>query len=293
MMTVETRDLTLRYGETTALDGLSFALDGGKIYGLLGRNGSGKSSLLSVLAAFRKADEGDVLFDAGPVFENPPITSQIALIREGVDVADTSHKIERVLDFASCYRPNWDADYAAHLLGAFELDPKKKVKELSRGKQSALGAVLGLAARTPLTMFDETYLGMDAPSRYRFYDAILDDYIAHPRTIIISTHLIEEVARIFEEVVIIDKGRLVLHEPVETLTARGATVTGPAESVEAFASGQTVLNERQLGRTKSVMIYGELTDEQRLLARETGLDLEPIPLQDLFVYLTNSKGGAQ
>ncbi|HYI15911.1 MAG TPA: ABC transporter ATP-binding protein [Thermomicrobiales bacterium] len=292
-MTVETRDLMLRYRETTALDGLSFALEGGKIYGLLGRNGSGKSTLLSVLAAFRKADEGDILIDGEPVFENPRVTRQIALIRENVDVPDTDDKIERVLEFAACYRPNWDADYAARLLDVFELDPKKKVKELSRGKQSALGAVLGLAARAPLTMFDETYLGMDAPSRYRFYDAILDDYIAHPRTIIISTHLIEEVARIFEEVVIIDKGRLVLHEPVETLTARGATVTGPAEQVEAFADGQTILNERQLGRTKSVMVYGQVTDEQRQHVRDTGLDLEPIALQDLFVYLTNSKGDAQ
>lgn len=180
-----------------------------------------------------------------------------------------------------------------HLLDAFELDAKAKVKELSRGKQSALGAVLGLAGRAPLTMFDETYLGMDAPSRYRFYDAILEDYIAHPRTIVISTHLIEEVARIFEEVVIIDKGRLILHEPVEALTARGATVTGPAERVEAFANGQTILNERQLGRTKSVMLYGQISEVQRQYARETGLDLEPIALQDLFVYLTNAKGDAQ
>jgi ABC-2 type transport system ATP-binding protein len=134
---------------------------------------------------------------------------------------------------------------------------------------------------------------MDAPSRYAFYDALLADYMAHPRTIIVSTHLIEEVSSLFEEVVIIDKGRLVLHEPVETLTARGATVTGPAEAVEAFANGQTILNERQLGRTKSVMLYGQLTEEQRQHARETGLDLEPIALQDLFVYLTNAKGDAQ
>jgi ABC-2 type transport system ATP-binding protein len=292
MMTVDVRHLTLRYGKTTALDGLSFALDGGKIYGLLGRNGSGKSTLLSVLAAFRKADEGEVLIGGEPVFENPRITRQIALIRESVDLPDTDDKIERALEFASSHRPNWDAGYAARLLDAFELDPKKKIKELSRGKQSALGAVLGLASRAPLTMFDETYLGMDAPSRYVFYDEILADYIAHPRTIVVSTHLIEEVARIFEEVVIIDKGRLVLHEPTESLTARGATVTGPAEQVEAFANGLTVLNERQLGRTKSLTVYGQVTDEQRRHARDAGLDLEPVPLQDLFVYLT-SKGEAR
>lgn len=291
-MTIDARNLTLRYGKTTALDDLSFRLDAGKIYGLLGRNGSGKSSLLSVLAAFRKADGGEVSIDGEPVFENPAITRQICLIRESVDIVDTSDRIERVLGFTSCIRPNWDPDYAARLLDTFELDPRQKVSELSRGKQSALGAILRLASRAPLTMFDETYLGMDAPSRYIFYDEILDDYIAHPRTIVVSTHLIEEVARIFEEVVIIDKGRLVLHEPTETLTARGATLTGPAERVDAFANGLTVLNERQLGRTKSVMVYGHLTDAQVQQARTTGLDLEPIPLQDLFVYLTAANGGS-
>jgi len=288
MITVETRSLTLGYGDKTALDELSFSLDGGKIYGLLGRNGSGKISLLSVLAAFRKASSGEALVGGEPVFENPAITSQICLIRESVDVPDTSDRIERVIGFTSCNRPDWDAGYAARLLDVFELDPRQKVSELSRGKLSALGAMLGLASRAPLTMFDETYLGMDAPSRYRFYDEILSDYMAHPRTIIISTHLIEEVANLFEEVIIIDKGRLVLHEPTETLTMRGATVTGPAEQVDAFANGLTVLNERQLGRTKSLMVYGQFTDAQTQFAHDSGLDLEPIALQDLFVYLTTT-----
>ncbi|HEX5167349.1 MAG TPA: ATP-binding cassette domain-containing protein, partial [Thermomicrobiales bacterium] len=193
-MAVETRGLTLRYGEKTALDNLSFALDGGKIYGLLGRNGSGKSSLLSVLAAFRKADAGEVLVGGEPVFENPAITEQICLIRESVDVFERSATIESVLGFTSAIRPGWDAEYAGRLLDAFELDPRQKVKDLSRGKQSALGAILGLASQAPLTMFDETYLGMDAPSRYCFYEELLADYIAHPRTMIVSTHLIEEVA---------------------------------------------------------------------------------------------------
>jgi ABC-2 type transport system ATP-binding protein len=187
-------------------------------------------------------------------------------------------------------RPNWDADYAGRLMDTFELDPKQKPVALSRGKQSAFGAVLGLASRAPLTMFDETYLGMDAPSRYIFYDEILADYIAHPRTMIVSTHLIEEVARIFEEVIIIEDGRLAIHEATETLTARGAEITGPADRVDVFVDGLTILNERSLGRTRSVTVYGNLSDEQRTQAYEAGLDLSPLGLQDLFVYLTANKG---
>ena len=88
--------------------------------------------------------------------------------------------------------------------------------------------VVGLAARAPLTIFDESHLGLDAPSRYAFYDELLADYAERPRTVILSTHLIEEVSRLFEEVVIIDRGRLVLHEETDAVRARGVAVTGPA-----------------------------------------------------------------
>lgn len=142
-------------------------------------------------------------------------------------------------------------------------------------------------------MFDESHLGLDAPSRYLFYDALLTDFIAHPRTIVVSTHLIEEMSSLLEEVVIIDDGRLLLHEEVEALRSRGAEVTGPADKVDRFVAGLTVLGERQLGRTKSAMIYGALDDGQRRAADSAGLDLGPIALQDLFVYLTERKGALQ
>jgi hypothetical protein len=111
----------------------------------------------------------------------------------------------------------------------------------------------GLASRAPVTLFDESHLGMDAPSRAAFHDEVLSDFMAHPRTIVISTHLIDELSPLFEEVVIIDNGRLVLQDETEVLRARGADVTGPAEAVDRFVAGHTVLRERQLGRTKSAM----------------------------------------
>ena len=136
---IDVDDLTLTYGETTALDRLAFSMEGGKIHGLLGRNGSGKSSLLSVIAAFRKATSGEVLIDGQPVFENPVVTSQAALIREGGDTVEESEKISEALRYAAWLRPNWDAECAARLMDRFELTPKLKIGELSRGKRSALG----------------------------------------------------------------------------------------------------------------------------------------------------------
>lgn len=287
---IEVKDLTLRFGDVTALDRLSFRLGGGKIYGLLGRNGSGKTSLLSVLAAFRKATDGQVRVGGADPFENDDVVRQICLIRESGDVYE-SDRVKCVLETAQLFRPNWDDDYAAKLLDKFKLSSRKRAQTLSRGQKSALGIVLGLATRAPLTIFDESYLGMDAPSRYAFYEELLADYVAHPRTIIISTHLIEEVASLFEEVVIIDEGRLVVHSEADTLRSRGARVTGPAEVVDTFVAGLTVLSEQTLGRVKAVTVYGELNEAQVQAAALAGLDLGPVSLQDLFVHLTRS--GAQ
>ncbi|MBF9133721.1 ABC transporter ATP-binding protein [Plantactinospora sp. S1510] len=284
-MRIDVENLVLRYGDTTAVDGLTFNLAGDKIYGLLGRSGSGKTSLLSVLAAFRRESAGSVRVNGQPVFENADVTRDIIMIRDGGETVKIG-TAEDAVYFAEWLRPNWDGDYARSLMDRFELRPKAKVSEMSKGQQSAMGVVIGLASRAPLTIFDESYLGMDVPSRYAFYEAILADYMLHPRTIILSAHLIEEISSLLEEVVIIDRGRLVVHEETETLLSRGRAVTGPADRVDAFTSGFTVLGTRQLGPTKSTMVYGDLDQDQRRQAVEAGLELEPIAMQDLFVHLT-------
>ncbi|GAA0404650.1 ABC transporter [Acrocarpospora corrugata] len=284
-MRVEVRDLVLRYGEKTALDGISLSLPENKIYGLLGRNGSGKTSLLSVLAGFRRESAGEVLVDGDPVFENAAVTSRISLIRDVGETTDLG-TVDDALFFAEWLREDWDAEFARELLERFKLTRKMTVKTMSTGQRSALGVIIGLAGRAPLTMFDESYLGMDAPARAEFYDVLLADYMANPRTIIMSSHLIEEVSPLFEQVVIIDLGRLVVHEEAQTLLARGISVTGAAAPVDAFTEGLTVLGSRQLGATKSVMVYGDLDEARRREAAAAGLELGPIAMQDLFLHLT-------
>jgi ABC-2 type transport system ATP-binding protein len=288
---IEVRGLQLRYGDLTALDDLSFTLPGGRIYGLLGRNGSGKTSLLSVLAAFRRQSAGSVLIDGQPVFENPAVTRRVCLVRETGDPGDKGERVREVLHTAAHLRAGWDGDYADELVERFKIPRGKKLDELSLGQRSALGMIFGLASRAPVTLFDESHLGMDAPSRAAFHDELLADFIAHPRTIVISTHLIDELSPLFEEVLIIDEGRLLLQDETEVLRARGAAVTGPAEAVDRFVAGHTVLGERQLGRTKSATVYGCLDDHHRRQALDAGLDLGPIALQDLFIHLTQPSGG--
>jgi ABC-2 type transport system ATP-binding protein len=289
-LTIEVDQLRVRYGDVTALDDVTCTLTGDKIYGLLGRNSAGKTTLLSAMAGFLPASGGTILADGQPVFENPAITRRLCLIRTTCDTLARTDRISAALEHAARWRPNWDADYAAKLLDRFELSPRRRIGALSTGRRSALGVTLGLASRAPVTMFDESHLAMDTPSRYAFYDELLADFAAHPRTVIVSTHLIDEMSALFEDVLILDEGRLVLHEQADELRTRGSSVTGPAEAVDEFTGGRTVLGQQRLGRTKTVTISGVLDDVARREAAAADLDIGPVGLQDLLVHLTQPSG---
>jgi ABC-2 type transport system ATP-binding protein len=293
-LTVRTEDLSVRFAGVPALDRLDLRLAPGKIHGLLGRNGSGKSTLAATLAGFRRPDEGRVLIEGGDLgtaqepYENAVVTSRVCLIRESGDRPDAV-PVKHAVGLAAALRPYWDADLAAELLDRFEVPLNKKIQKLSRGKKSALGVVLGLASRAPLTIFDESYLGMDVPSRNLFYDMLLADYAEVPRTIVLSTHLVSEVSAMLEEVVILDQGRLVTQSPVDALRGRGASIVGPAAVVDEFTASFTVLAEERLGGTKSTTVLGDLDPALLAQATAAGLEIGPVGLQDLFVHLTGVK----
>src|SRR5690606_19660468 len=205
--------------------------------------------------------------------------------REDGDMIDTSETIASAFDFEATLRPFWNADRAVALLDTFELSPKKKLGTLSRGQRAAVACTIGLAAQAPVTLFDESDPGMDAPSRYAFYDALLADYLDNPRLILLSTHLIDEVAKLFEEVLIIHEGRLLLHDSAENLRGRGLRLVGPAHVVSGLAAGLTVLDQRDLGPTRSIAVDSPPPD---LLARAkaAGVGIEPVAIQDIFIQLT-------
>jgi ABC-2 type transport system ATP-binding protein len=277
-------DVHLRYGETEALRGLSFELPAGTICGLLGRNGSGKTSLLSLIAARRRPSAGRITVGGVDPFENAAVMSRVALVGEAG--GGSLHDVDDVRRLGRQLRPTWDDAYAGRLLDRFGVRGTSKVSALSRGQRAALAATCGLASGAAVTMFDEAHLGMDAPSRAAFYDELLDGVISAGRTVILSTHHIDEVAALFGEVVIIDAGRLVVHAETDSLRGQGTEVTGPAEAVDAFTAGLTVLGTRQLGGTKAAVVHGELGDGQLGRAADLHVELGPLPLQDLFIHLT-------
>ncbi len=287
-LTITVQDLSVHFKDTRALDGVSMRIEAGSIHGLLGRNGSGKTTLLSTIAALRRPTRGTILVDGEDPFESERVMGDICLIRESGDVL-TDEKIRTNLNYFADVRRHWDPDYAAELLDAFELSPRKRPDKLSRGQRSALGVTIGLASRAPVTFFDEVHLGMDAPSRYRFYDLLLADYVDHPRTIVLSSHLISEIEQLFATVTILDRGRVLIHDDAEELRSRGAALIGPAAAVRELTNGLQVLSTQSLGPTEKVTVFGSVDADLHRRARAADVEVGPVPMQDLFVHLTSGE----
>ncbi len=277
------RGVGKRYGDFTAVGEVSFALRQNVIHGLLGRNGAGKSTLMRMLAGHAKPTQGSVSVFGGDPFENDAITQQICFCAEN-QVYPDYFRVRDVFTAARLLYPTWDAAYAEELVELFELPKKRRVVKLSRGMRSAVGIVTGLASRAPLTMFDEPYLGLDATARQLFYNQLLADYAENPRTILLSTHLIDEVSELIEHVLVVDRGQLVIDEEAERLRGRAITVSGPADTVDKFTYAMTRLHEERLLGQSRVTVLGDADDPQH--ARALGLDVKPVSLQELVVQST-------
>lgn len=284
-MHIKAINLQLAYGRDPVLHDMNFEIHEPKIYGLLGRNGAGKTSLLSIIGSFREATSGDLRINGVAPFENAQIMQDVTFMYNK-DFTGETDSPSTIVKYLGRYRPHFDLEYAMELIKKFKLEGNKSVAKLSKGKQSAFNVVVGLANRSPITIFDEVYLGMDAPARDLFYKELLKDQELHPRIIILSTHLVSEMDYLFDEVMIIHEGRILLQEPYDAIVSRGVTVVGGKDAVARFAANKEILNEEQLGDTKSVTIYGEMNEADRLAASELGLTIGPVSLQDLFIQLT-------
>jgi ABC-2 type transport system ATP-binding protein len=278
----------LFYGKEQALHNITLDLTSPKIYGLIGRNGSGKTSLLSIASNYRKQSSGEVKLNNAQLFENFERTKHVQFLfqRNFDEYTETG---EQLLKAASHVIDTFSMETAYRIASRFELDLTVPMKKHSSGRCSMFQAVRGLASRSPVTIFDEAYTGMDAPSREIFYEEILKEQETHPRLIIMSTHLISEMEHLFDEVIMLEKGRVLLAEDYETVLSKGFTLTGESALVDQFSENLRVVKAKRLGGTKSVVIFQNVDDSVLTEAWEAGLEIGRVSLQDVFTSLT--KGG--
>ena len=283
-MNIKVEKLSKHYRQKQALNEVSFELNEPKIYGLLGRNGAGKTTFMEILAGHQLPTSGKVFINNEDPFDNRHILEHICLIKEGNNF-NRDLKVKHVLNSYALFYPNWDPTLADKLVEDYHLPMNVKVKTLSKGMESALGVIVGLASTAAITIFDEPYIGLDAAARKKFYDILLEQYESHPRTIIFSTHLIDEVSLLFEEVLILREGELLLHDNAEKLRQDAFSVTGTKSEVEQFIQGKHVMKTKELANMMTAYVFGSQTGIEN-----TNLNVEGVPIQELMIYLTE-KGG--
>lgn len=282
MSTIEIKNVSKRFKETLALDNVTLTLEENKIYGLLGRNGAGKSTLLNIISNRVFADSGEVLYDGEVLTENDRLQKNIYLMSEKSFYSDNLN-VKQIFGWTKEFYPDFDYDYAMKLSKIFGLNTKKKVKQLSTGYSSIFKLILALSVNTPFTFLDEPVLGLDANHRELFYKLLIETYAENPRTFVLSTHLIEEVSKIIEDIIIIKNGQIIRHESTEDLLALGYTVSGPKTAVDAYCQGREIIGEDTLGSLKVAYCLGKKDSA----AADASLEFSPLDLQKLFVQLTN------
>lgn len=281
---IQTIGLNKSYGKHQVLLDIHLELEDNKIYGLLGRNGVGKTTLLNILSNHIRASSGQVLLDGEPIYENPKAVEQVAMVREWGVGRDM--RIDKLLQTAAIMYQNWDKAYAKRLIERFKLDPKLSYSSLSRGEQTMVGFILGLASRCRYTFFDEPSLGLDAANREDFYQEILADYAEYPRCIVISTHLIDEGANLFEDVIILKDKAVLVNQSVASLLSNSYLLSGRPEELAPFIEGREILDSTSFGSREMVTLQGELTPEEDRRRSELGIERSDVSLQKLFVLLT-------
>lgn len=280
MKELEVKSLTKRYGSVHALEDISFTLKPGHIYGLLGRNGAGKTTLVNILANRQFPTGGEVLYAGDCLQENDAAQAEIFCMGEAT-LYPEGMRVREAVRTAAHFYPRFDREGCALLLRKFALEERKKIKSLSTGYSSILKLILALSSGAELLLLDEPVLGLDANHRELFYETLLQLFAKGETTVLLSTHLIGEVAEIIDEVLILDGGRLLLSGSVEELKRYATVIAGGIAAVDAAIAGREVLSSRTLGAERIACVRGEYASVPE------GVRLSQPGLQQLFVQLTN------
>ncbi|UOE95607.1 ABC transporter ATP-binding protein [Alkalihalobacillus sp. LMS39] len=268
---------------------MTCSLEENKIYGLLGRNGAGKTTLMRMITGQLLPTSGSIEVLGEQPFDNANIQKQICFIKESGNFKDTL-KIKDLLTILPSFYPNWDNELALDLLKEFSLPIQKRISQLSKGMGSALGITVGLASKAPITIFDEPYIGMDAAARQTFYNILLEEYTQQPRTIIFSTHLIDEVSNLFQEVIILDKGSLVLHEDTDTIAESVFTLTGSKEEITPLLHNVTVLYDKTFMGDYAVTV---LDRHRQLQSLPPTVKKRVLPIQEVMINASKLSEGME
>ncbi len=276
---IEAKDFSLRYGKKTAVDQLSFSIPKGRVVGLLGHNGAGKTSLMKAMVGL-KSGEGQLrVLGLDPVNQRETLLQSMSYIPD-VAVLPRWARVDELITLMSGLQPRFSAERARVLLKRTSVAPRDKVKSLSKGMVTQLHLALIAAIDSRLMILDEPTLGLDVMSRKGFYEMLIDEWCDGERSVVISTHQVEEIETLLSDVMMLDEGKLVLNISLEEMDSRFIALSHDPAANDAVAAAHPLLRYRQQGRPVAIF-DGALPPA----VAELGQRLRP-SLVDLFMALT-------
>ncbi|MDU1315156.1 MAG: ABC transporter ATP-binding protein [Clostridium septicum] len=288
MSNIEIKNISKSYGNKTVLDNISLTIEEGKIYGLLGCNGAGKTTLLNAITNRTFIDKGEILINGQNIYENDNVISKVYYMTEKNLIPDDM-KINDIFKYTKDFYPNFDIEYANILSNKFKLNTNKRIKELSTGYRSICKLITCLSSGANFLFFDEPVLGLDAKHRDMFYKELLSLYTEKQNTIIISTHIIEEISDLLERVIILNNSKIIENENVEDLLSRAYAVSGKDNLIDKYIVDKNVIAIDVLGSFKKATILQEKTKEDLNYIKELQLEVNKVELQKLFINLTDKE----
>ena len=280
---IELKQVTKQYGQATVLKKITLSIDEPGIYCLLGRNGAGKTTLLKSIAGYQNITDGTIQVD-GKTITTSTLDTGVSYIENFAKHFNLP--VRKLLQIASEVNPNYDYDFASEMMERFELDGKKKFNHLSLGMKTMVSTIICLASNKSVVLLDEPVLGFDAIMRVEFYDMLIESFQKHPRIIIVSTHIIEEIAKTIQKLIIIDKGSVRFFDTLQSVETKAFSISGLQKDVEAATQNLNVIGQDTVGGLVTRYIFDNPPEQT------ASLEIHPLSLQDFFIQMVGHKGGA-
>ena len=281
---IELKQVTKQYGQATVLKNITLSIEDPGIYCLLGRNGAGKTTLLKSIAGYQNITSGSIQVD-GKAITTSTLDTGVSYIENFAKHFNLP--VQKLLRIASEVNPNYDYDFAAEMMDRFELEGKKKFRHLSLGMKTMVSTIICLASSKNVILLDEPVLGFDALMRVEFYDMLTESFRKHPRIILVSTHIIEEIAKTIQKLILIDRGSVRFFDTLQAVETKAFCISGLQKDVEAATKDRNVIGQDVVGGLVTSYIFDNPPEE-------TGsLEIRPLSLQEFFIQMVGHKGGSR
>ena len=281
---IELKHVTKQYGQATVLKNITLSIDQPGIYCLLGRNGAGKTTLLKSIAGYQNITNGTIQVD-GKTITTSTLDTGVSYIENFAKHFNLP--VQKLIRIASEVNPNYDYDFALEMMERFELEGKKKFHHLSLGMKTMVSTIICLASNKEVILLDEPVLGFDAIMRVEFYDMLTESFRKHPRVMIVSTHIIEEIAKTIQKLIIIDKGSVRFFDTLQSVETKAFSISGLQKDVEAATQNLNIIGQDTVGGLVTSYIFDNPPKET------ASLEIHPLSLQDFFIQMVGHKGGVK